>query len=244
MSCWDSVKKLNLKAFSRENKPNVCKKSETITLKTDVNLFFWLITVSRYDKSICKMLFIITLSAVSLALFYPNGDTRKTSKSKLLKEVKIAEYSKLSLLGYQYAPPTVIDFMAAIQPTASSIFDLLSNASDGIACKIIVSFQKSSLLVIAPNRYNVELSITSAERLNRTALNYQLRLQKDYTVQRWIINYVCRRITPAVQHVQFKKLKWLVPKSFQSYLSNASNKANKLTQKWLLILSFFQTQFS
>ena len=130
------------------------------------------------------MLFIITLSAVSLALFYPNGDTRKTSKSKLLKEFKIAEYSKLSLLGYQYAPPTVIDFMAAIQPTASSIFDLLSNVSDGIACKIIVSFQKSSLLVIVPNRYNVELSITSAERLNRTALNYQLRLQKDYTAQR------------------------------------------------------------
>ena len=129
------------------------------------------------------MLFIITLSAVSLALFYPNGDTRKTSKSKLLKEVKIAEYSKLSLLGYQYAPPTVIDFMATIQPTASSISDLLSNISDGIACKIILSFQKR-LLVIVPNRYNVELSITSAERLNRTALNYQLRLQKDYTVQR------------------------------------------------------------
>ena len=74
--------------------------------------------------------------------------------------------------------------MATIQPTASSIFDLLSNVSDGIACKIILSFQKSSLLVIVPNRYNVELSITSAERLNRTALNYQLRLQKDYTVQR------------------------------------------------------------
>ena len=44
---------------------------------------------------------------ISLVLFYPKGDIRKTSKSKVLKEVEITEYSKVSLLGYQYA--SVID---------------------------------------------------------------------------------------------------------------------------------------
>ena len=52
-----------------------------------------------------------------LALFYPKGDMRKTSKSKLLKEVEITEYSKLSLLGYQYTSTTAVNFMATIQPT-------------------------------------------------------------------------------------------------------------------------------
>ena len=40
ISFWDSVKKLNLKTFQRGDKPILCKKNnETITLKTDVNLF-------------------------------------------------------------------------------------------------------------------------------------------------------------------------------------------------------------
>ena len=58
-----------------------------------------------------------------LALFYPKGDMRRTSKSKLLKEVEITEYSKLSLSGYQYASnasTTVVNFMATIQPTSFS----------------------------------------------------------------------------------------------------------------------------
>ena len=52
------------------------------------------------------------LSALSLELFYPNDDMRRTSKSKLLKEVEIIEHSKLPLLGSQNASATVIDFMA------------------------------------------------------------------------------------------------------------------------------------
>ena len=51
------------------------------------------------------------LSALSLELFCPNGDMRRTSKSKLLKEVEIIEHSKLPLLGSQNASATVIDFM-------------------------------------------------------------------------------------------------------------------------------------
>ena len=62
MLFWDSVKKLNLKTFPSGDKPIACrKKSEAITLKTDVNLFSWLITVNRDDTSICKMLFHISL---------------------------------------------------------------------------------------------------------------------------------------------------------------------------------------
>ena len=80
------------------------------------------------------------LSAVPLPLFYPNGDMRKISKSKLLKEVEITEYSQLPLLRYQYTSATVIDFMATIQPTDFSKFERFSNVADGITYKITLSF--------------------------------------------------------------------------------------------------------
>ena len=82
-----------------------------------------------------------------------------------MKEVKITEYSKLSVLRYQYGLATVIGFMAKLQPINFSKFKRFSNVADGIACKIISSFQESNLLVIVPDRYDIELSIKFAERL-------------------------------------------------------------------------------
>lgn len=110
------------------------------------------------------------LVAVSLALFYRNGDLRKTSTSKLLKDVEITEASKLPLLGYQYASAIVIDFMTTMQPTDFSKFERSSNVAYGITYKIISSFQESDLLVIVTDRYDVQLSMKSAERLLRTAI--------------------------------------------------------------------------
>ena len=107
------------------------------------------------------------LSALSVALFYPNGDTRKTSKSKLLKEVEITEYSKLPLLIYQHASATGIDFMATIQPVGFTIFERFSNVADGITYKIISSFQGSNLLIIIPDRYDIELSSKSSKFRSR-----------------------------------------------------------------------------
>ena len=80
------------------------------------------------------------LSAVPLPLFYPNGDMRKISKSRLLKEVEISEYSQRLLLGYQYTSATVIDFMTTIQPTDFSKFERFSTVGDGITYKITLSF--------------------------------------------------------------------------------------------------------
>ena len=60
---------------------------------------------------------------------------------------------------------TVIGFMAKLQPINFSKFKRFSNVADGIACKIISSFQESNLLVIVPDRYDIELSIKFAERL-------------------------------------------------------------------------------
>ena len=138
---------------------------------------------------------------------------RKTSKSKLLKEVQIAEYLKLHLLGYHYTSATVIDFMATIQPTEFSKFERFSSVAERIAYKIILSFQERDLLVIVPDRYEIELSIKSAERLHRTANSVQ-----------------------EIEIIRDRK----VPKSFQSYLSNASNKRNMVNyifQQWKEILS-------
>ena len=94
---------------------------------------------------------------------------RKTSTSKLLKDVEIIEASKLPLLEYQYASAIVIDFMTTMQPTDFSKFERSSNVAYGITYKIISSFQESDLLVIVTDRYDVQLSMKSAERLLRTA---------------------------------------------------------------------------
>ena len=80
------------------------------------------------------------LSAVLLALFYPIGDMGKISKSKLLKEVEITEYSQLALLGYQCTSATVTDFMATIQPIDFCKFENFSNVADGTTYKITLSF--------------------------------------------------------------------------------------------------------
>ena len=80
------------------------------------------------------------LTAVPLALCYLNGDIRKISKGKLLKEVEITEYSQLPLLGYQYTSATNIDFMATMQLTDFSKFERFSNVADGITYKITLSF--------------------------------------------------------------------------------------------------------
>ena len=75
------------------------------------------------------------------------------------------------------------------------------------------SFPENDLLVIVPDRYYVELSIKSAERLRRTANSVQeIEITSNRKVQ----------------------------KSFQSYLSNASNKTNMVNnifQLWKEILS-------
>ena len=59
---------------------------------------------------------------------------RQISKSKLLKEIKVTEYSQLPLLGYQYVSINVIDFMATIQSTDFSKFERFFVA-DGITSK-------------------------------------------------------------------------------------------------------------
>ena len=132
-----------------------------------------MITVSRDRNIDFQNVLSHERSAVPLALFYPNGNMRKTSKSKLLKEIEITEYSQLPLLGYQYASATVICFMATIKSTNFSKFERFSNVADGITSKIISSFQESDLLVIVPDRYDFELSIKSAERLRRTETSVQ-----------------------------------------------------------------------
>ena len=67
------------------------KTNGTITLKIGVNLFSWLITLSRDRHIYLQNVLSYEFSVVPLALFYPNGDMKETSKSKLLKEIEITE---------------------------------------------------------------------------------------------------------------------------------------------------------
>ena len=102
-----------MKTFSNWDKPIACKKNnETITVKTDINL------IARFirDRHIDLQNFLSQeLSAVQLVFFYPDSNMRKTSKSKVLKEIEITEYPQLLLLGYQCASATFIDFMGTIK---------------------------------------------------------------------------------------------------------------------------------
>ena len=89
--------------------------------------------------------------------------------------------------------------MAKIQPTDFSKFERFSNVVDGITSKIISSFQESDLMVIVADRYEIEWSLKSAERLRR----------KKNSVQE-------------IKIISNRK----IPNLFQSYLSNTSTKTN------------------
>ena len=62
--------------------------NEIVTLKTDINQFLWLLSVSwDWDADVQNVLS-CELCAVPLDLFYSNGAMRRTAKSNLLNEIE------------------------------------------------------------------------------------------------------------------------------------------------------------
>ena len=79
--------------------------------------------------------------------------------SKKKQQVKLkgwkVDVTEQPLLGHHYASGTVIDFMASMKPSNSSISEQFFNVADGLTSKFFSSFQRSDLLVIVLDRYNI-----------------------------------------------------------------------------------------
>ena len=147
----------------------VCKKNnETANLKTDVNLFLRLLSVSRERDVDMQNVLSHKLSAVPLALFYPNGAMRHTAKSNLLNETEIKRYSLPSLMGNSDLGATAIDFMAILQSIDHSKFEGFSNVADEISTKLHSSFCECEVQVVFSDRYDFGCLIKAAERIRPT----------------------------------------------------------------------------
>ena len=82
------------------------------------------------------------LSAVPLALFYPNGAIRYTAKCNLLNKNEIKTYSLPSLTGNLDLGATITDFMAILQYIYyKSKLGRSSNVVDEIYTKLLTSSQ-------------------------------------------------------------------------------------------------------
>ena len=136
----DSEMKLNLKTFSNSGNPIVCKMNkETVNLKTDVNLFFQLLSVSRgWDVSMQNVLS-HEFNAAPQVLFYPNSATRYTSKSNLLNKIGTKGYLSPSLMENPDIAAAVIDLLVSWK-----YYNLLNTASSKVFLKWPIKFLRNS----------------------------------------------------------------------------------------------------
>ena len=96
---------------------------------------------------------------------------------------------------------TAINFMVILESIDYNKFERFSNLADEVSAKLLASFLDCEVLVVIPDRYCFEFSIKGAERKHRTEDSTQIQ---------------------ETEIIDDRK----VPKSFQSYLGNSSNKSN------------------
>ena len=137
----------------------LCKKNnETVTLKTNVNLFSRWLSVRRERDGDVQNVLSCELCAVLLYLFYSNGAMICTAKSNLLNEIEIKWYSLPSLVRDLDLGATVMDFMAILESIDYSKFERFSNAADEISPNFL-SYKLTwiEVLVVVPDQYDFKI---------------------------------------------------------------------------------------
>ena len=149
-------------------------------MKTDVNLFSRLLSVSgERDVDVQNILF-RELCAVPLDLFYSNGAMRLTAKSNLLNEIEIKRCSLPSLMGNPDIGATVTDFMVILQSIDYSKFERFFNVDDEISKKLLSSFLECKVLAVVFDRYDFEFSIRAGERKRWTEIIDNRKVSKSF----------------------------------------------------------------
>ena len=214
----DTIKKLKLHSFTSENKKlKISRKSEpTIILKDHQQLFSKLLTVSRSRQIDLKAVLSHELSAIPLSLFHPTGEMRKTNKSQLMKELESLSTSKETLhTEIKDKSVTVVDFMVLVQSLNKSGLQTFEQLATRLQFSVLSNFKESNVIVLVPDRYDVEDSIKSDERARR------------------------QNITE-VPVIDISNGSLRLPKNLSSYLSSSRNKENLINflfKKWQSILS-------
>ena len=187
----ETIKKLNLHTFAAENKKlKISRKSEPlIILKDHQRLFSKLLTVSTSRQIDLKDVLSHELSALPLSLFHPTGEMRKTNKSQLLKELENMTTSTETLVNEnKEKSATIIDFMALVQSLNKSGLQTFDQLTARLESSILSNRKESNILVLVPDRYDLQDSIKSDERARRQTseevpvvdiVNGSLKLPKD-----------------------------------------------------------------
>ena len=151
-------------------------------MKTNVNLFSRLLSVSRKRDVDVQNVLSRELCPVSLDLFYTYGAVRRTAESNLLNKDRNKKILATTFLGNPDLGATVTNFMAILYYNllikASSkdfqmkLMKFLQNSSK---FSLLQSFIECEVLVVVPDQYDFEFSKTAAERKHQTEAQFIYR---------------------------------------------------------------------
>ena len=70
----------------------------------------------------------------------------------------------MKTVGFHHYSATILDFMAIIQSTIQKKVGTFGQLLDNLKSSVSWAFQESNIIVLIPDRYDVEQSVKSAER--------------------------------------------------------------------------------
>ena len=152
------------------------KKAGERVLRSDRELFSWLLVASRKRDPYLKNVLSHELSPVPLSTSTLIGNMRKTAKSKLLAEFKIDTNSVRALPDYSNSSAYTIDFMAILQTAKKGKLATFSDLSEALSEQVLSAFKFGNIVSVVPDRYDIEVSLLN---LMNAKGALQLMLQRE-----------------------------------------------------------------
>ncbi|CAB4001807.1 Hypothetical predicted protein [Paramuricea clavata] len=171
---FNSIKKNKLKTFSSDNiKIKNCK-GQLIALKTDRNLFAWLLVMSKSQELDLKELLSYSLSDYPLSLAMVTGGLVKTAKSKMFEILKsMVEDPVVNFESIGERNALIVDAFVILHAMKGSWKTISDFADATFALLMKLARQSKAVrLDFVEDRYPV-ISIKNAERSRRAAQGVQ-----------------------------------------------------------------------
>ena len=171
---WNQQSKLNLSTFASTNcTGKLVKASTKSSVKFDKTLFQRLLVVSQTRDINMEHVLSFELNDVPLSITHASGEMRKTCKSKLLQELEVNE-KIVALEISAHNTCVIIDLLGTVQRVST-----INCVNFGDICIKLYNNVKqyldvADILILVPDRYDVQNSIKAFERKRRCLSNTHL----------------------------------------------------------------------
>ena len=223
---WNKMSKCNIPTFISSNKSIKCNVNSTSkSIKIDRELFQRMLVISQARDIDISQVLTYELSSIPLSITYMNGDMRKSQKSVLLKELEIDSETIVERPAFaKNKTCEIVDLMGLVHLIRKDDCKTFNDVCNKLAEPLEKILTHCNMLVVVPDRYDIQHSIKSFERNRRGSVLSRVQIIKDGT-------------TP-------------FPHNIKKYLSNSENKTNLvnfflkyLISKFMKELKEFQTVF-